>query len=339
MLRKLLSFSIVIALAVPAGADTMQDMLRKLKASERVEMRSPTSVAAVRGMEKREQFREEVNSEAVREQIRENIQATANEELKTAEFEEGKVMIDHFGKWVRVEQYIVRPAANQFKLMILNERENGARLDYFKHTSTFDKDLPPDLTDATRTMWESDTAPEYQLTDVDNLASNCQDTVKWSYSDGHWVETAGKTMFDNYVYKINDVTKLSYSGVNITDPSQRNWTIGNEVTPKSNDDFSTWLDTSLTSDKPDGDDVMCDKYEKNWGDTTKAWETYYIINENGETAKEDVFAGKTKAEQKAEMLANWNQELVFEATEFGDRKIDLVILPRIFYDSGIGQVK
>ncbi|HCJ66538.1 MAG TPA: hypothetical protein DHV62_04240, partial [Elusimicrobia bacterium] len=80
---------------------------------------------------------------------REAVQAAAAQEIKLAEYQQGKSLIDAFGKRVRLEEYIVRPLNpttneyDRFKMVVLNEREN--RFDYFTWTATFNKKLPADL--------------------------------------------------------------------------------------------------------------------------------------------------------------------------------------------------
>ncbi|MDO8756400.1 MAG: FecR family protein, partial [Elusimicrobiota bacterium] len=46
---------------------------------------------------------------------KEEVQAAAAEESKLSEFQEGKALIDVHGNRERIEEYIVRPAADQFK--------------------------------------------------------------------------------------------------------------------------------------------------------------------------------------------------------------------------------
>src|SRR6185295_5739837 len=72
-------------------------------------------------------------------QSKEQVLAAAAEEIKLAEYQAGKAMIDVFGDRVRLEQYILRPQPDQFKLVVLNERES--RFDYFFYQGTFNTTL------------------------------------------------------------------------------------------------------------------------------------------------------------------------------------------------------
>ena len=72
-------------------------------------------------------------------------------------------LIDANGNRVRLEEYIVRPQPNEFKLVVLNERASG--LDYFFYAGTFNQNLPADLSVALRDLGGTygTTAPTYYL--------------------------------------------------------------------------------------------------------------------------------------------------------------------------------
>jgi hypothetical protein len=74
-----------------------------------------------------------------------------------------------------------------------------------------------------------------------------------------------------------------------------------------------------------------------YGDGT--FESYrtVLINDNGEIAPLSAFSGiSTGADYKGELL-KWNYEQQVSASEFQGRKIDLVVEPRIFIESGLIQ--
>src|SRR3989338_3449533 len=89
---------------------------------------------------------------------REQIQAAAAEEMKLAEYQEGKSLIDVNGNRVRLEEYILRKPKDvaeserdkAFKFVVLNNRNN--RLDYFTYKGIFNKTLPADLSIALRNV-------------------------------------------------------------------------------------------------------------------------------------------------------------------------------------------
>jgi len=127
-------------------------------------------------------------------------------EARNADYREGKSLIDVNGKRVRIEEYIVRPAANQFKLVALNERDN--RLDYFFYKGTFNQNLPADLSLALKDLSGKfgTTAPTYYLTAYEMGQSNTQDSVHDTAGGGHLVEI---TIDSNGNYILTDPTNPS----------------------------------------------------------------------------------------------------------------------------------
>lgn len=118
---------------------------------------------------------------------KEEVLAAAAAEIKSAEYQLGKVITDVNGNRVRLAQYIVRPAANKFKLVTLNGRKD--RFDYFFKEGTFNKTLPADLKQALRqTSGCISTACEWWITDYRMAYSNTQDTVLETVSGGHLVD-------------------------------------------------------------------------------------------------------------------------------------------------------
>ncbi len=128
------------------------------------------------------EFMNEVRMDMTKEQV----QAAAAMEIKNAEYEQGKTMVDYFGKRVRIEEYIVRPQSDQFKFVALNERDN--RFDYFTWLATFNTDLPADLSVANQSAfgepWGSE--PSYWIKQHDCAASNTVDFVEWTKKRTDW---------------------------------------------------------------------------------------------------------------------------------------------------------
>ncbi|MBI5239351.1 MAG: FecR domain-containing protein [Elusimicrobia bacterium] len=69
------------------------------------------------------------------------------------------------------------------------------------------------------------------------------------------------------------------------------------------------------------------------------WEKYdsYIISDEGKVASTGDFAGTTTGTLYKQTLLKWNFETVVTASEFDGRKIDLVVEPKIFIQSGLIQ--
>jgi hypothetical protein len=85
----------------------------------------------------------EIQREAGLSSFKEFLQVDAAAEMREALYQEGKTVIDAFGKRVRLEQYITRPAANEFSYVALNTRDDRfdfTRFDLYAHSA-----LPEDL--------------------------------------------------------------------------------------------------------------------------------------------------------------------------------------------------
>ncbi len=75
--------------------------------------------------------------------FKEYFQTDAAAEMKVAQYQEGKTLIDAFGKRVRLEEYIVRPDPKQWSFVSLNTRED--RFDFTRFDLYAKNDLPEDI--------------------------------------------------------------------------------------------------------------------------------------------------------------------------------------------------
>jgi hypothetical protein len=118
---------------------------------------------------------------------RNQVMAAAALEQRTADYREGKSLIDVNGNRVRLEEYIVRSQPNEFKLVVLNERSTG--LDYFFYAGTFNQNLPADLSVALKDLGGTfgTTAPTYYLTSYEMGQSNTVDSIHDTATGGHLV--------------------------------------------------------------------------------------------------------------------------------------------------------
>ncbi|MEW6041653.1 MAG: FecR family protein [Elusimicrobiota bacterium] len=298
----------------------------------------------------------EIKREVGLDMSKEQVQAAAANELRLAEYLEGKTMIDVFGNRVRLEEYIMRPAADSFKFVVLNEREK--RFDYFYYKGTFNKTLPTDLSTALKDLGGKlgDTSPEYYLKDYEGGFSNTVDKTQEIGKDGQLVsetldatkaaetivynpvtdtfdtaKTGDKywsTIFGNGSYKVNDVLKYSWAPkTGIT-------------TPQSLSDISYSYAGGLmltTTENPSGSDKLYQRINVYYGDGT--WQKFdnYIISDEGKIASTSDFANKTTGVDYKKELLKWNYEQVMTASEFKgpDKKIDLVVEPKILIKSGL----
>jgi FecR protein len=140
----------------------------------------------------------DVQTELTNDKVKDSVLAMAVEELRNADFQTGKSIIDVDGKRVRIDEYIMRPAADKFKLVSLNQRAD--RFDYFTYTGTFNTTLPDDLSIALKEVGGKTTEPTYYLTDYETLMSNTIDNITDVGSGGHLV----KIEFDGTQYTLTD---------------------------------------------------------------------------------------------------------------------------------------
>jgi hypothetical protein len=136
---------------------------------------------------------------------KEEVMAAAAEEIRRAEYQEGKTLIDVNGRRVRLEEYIIRgpreaaDPAKAFKLVVLNERED--RFDYFYYRGEFNQDLPTDLSVALNDVrGKLNAQPDYYLRAYEMGQSNTVDSIKDTASGGHLVNVT----FDGTNYTLTN---------------------------------------------------------------------------------------------------------------------------------------
>jgi len=296
---------------------------------------------------------------------KEEVQAAAVEESKLAEFQEGKALIDVNGNRVRIEEYIIRPAADQFKLVVLNERVD--RFDYFFYHGTFNQALPTDMSVALRQITGClDAACSYFMTGYRTGRSNTQDNMLEVTSGGHQVDlnnnafgagddvsaaydpasasfvsvAAGRpffsTLYDGYDLSFNGVTHGSWAGVNV-----QNMESGDALAPV----FTNVTTVQLQPGCAPPDCTYNEISEGIFHDVVYAsnlagdiWEKYdsYVINDAGKIATTRDFASTGfSGTSFKQTLLGWNFQTIVTASEFNGRKIDLVVEPKIFIQSGL----
>lgn len=296
---------------------------------------------------------------------KEEVQAAAAEESKLSEFQEGKALIDVNGNRVRVEEYIVRPAADQFKLVVLNER--AERFDYFFYHGTFNQALPSDMSVALRQITGClDAACTYFMTSYRTGRSNTLDHMLETASGGHQVDVNNNavgaqddvtaafdpvsatyipvatnrpffsTLYDNYNLAFNGVSHQSWAGVNI-----QNMVSGQALAPAFTN--VTTVRNMPGCAPPDctyneiSEGIFHDVVYASNGDGS-IWEKYdsYVISDEGKIARTSDFAATGFSGQSfKQTLLGWNFQTIVTASEFQGRKIDLVVEPKIFIQSGL----
>ncbi len=126
-----------------------------------------------------------VMAETGKDQTRTMVEELRNRELKANEAQLGKNIIDAFGRRVRLEEYLLRPAPNQFKLLFLSFREN--RFDWGHLIETFKNPIPNDLSQLSSIFagsFFSKTAPSNWITYMEFFATNTVDSIKETITFG-----------------------------------------------------------------------------------------------------------------------------------------------------------
>lgn len=305
--------------------------------------------------------REEARNEIFQELSKESVLSRADEEIKLAEYQNGKAMIDVSGNRVRLEEYIVRTNPNEFKYVVLNSR--AERFDFGKIVFTFNSALPEDLTLATKNMftYEGEVKPGLWLTNVISVMSNTQDQVNEEAGGGDMfvddpVNPSYWTLgFSNYKFSVNNKTWWEFSDANTNgilesgEISYYNVATGAKLSFST--DFTLDADTNkyyfLDSagakvyfnefQQPTGQDSF-HFYQKN-NYTSDQWITAedYVINDDGKIISAADLRGFTAQKLKDKTYES-NFERVYTCSEFQGRKIDLVFSVKLLVDSGILQL-
>lgn len=304
--------------------------------------------------------------ETLNDEVKEQVQAQAALEMKLAEYQLGKTMIDAFGQRVRLEQYVFKPQTNQAKFVVLNERAN--RFDYFYYVGTFNKDLPQDVGAALLQIAGGKTLPEFYLTNFESYRSNTIDNMRELASGGHLVDLgpAGtgeitsefdsasgkaislqtgdhfyKTFFDNYTLSINGVSKITLdtSALSVAGAGA----FQGRIQSMANEDVSwryagggVFTDVKVPGDY-NGD--MHFTIDNTFNDGTFLKYDTYLVQDDGHILNAKDFNNVTSGAKLKELMMSWNYEEVITASEFGGRKIDLVVDPKIFVQMGQANVQ
>lgn len=287
---------------------------------------------------------------------KEEVQAAAAREVKLAEFQQGKALIDAFGNRVRVEEYIVRPAADQFKLVVLNSR--ASRFDWFYYLGTFNQALPADLSVALRQLGGTiDSAPTWWLTAFETGRSNTRDSVVELAQGGHpvdvnsnldpfddvdyfydgvtdrFVDASGRavyqTLFDRYGFYVNGKLKYGWTGSNLQTYADAAASFNTD--PITNAALAQPLPSRTVNSAFPTAGLQRQVIHESYSDGTFIQWDNFIINDEGRVATASDFKGRPYKQA----VLDFNFEQVLTASEFEGRKIDLVIEPKILIRSGL----
>ena len=148
------------------------------------------------------------------EMSKEAVQAAAAAEVMGAVYKEGKAIIDVNGQRVRIEQYIIRPTPNSFKLVVLDTR--ASRFDYFYYHGVFNTNLPDDLSEALRQLPGCiGAACSFFLTSYDTGRSNTRDNMLEVAAGGHQVDVNNDGVANDEVLAAFDAKSNNFVGLNV----------------------------------------------------------------------------------------------------------------------------
>ncbi|MCM2266860.1 MAG: FecR domain-containing protein [Elusimicrobiales bacterium] len=122
-----------------------------------------------------------VRLESARERTRTMLEELRNRELKANEAQLGKDSVDAFGRRVRLEEYLLRPADDEFKILFLSRRAESDRLDWGHLIERFNSDIPDDISQVGAIidgMYLSATAPSNWMKYFEVYMTNTVDSIK-----------------------------------------------------------------------------------------------------------------------------------------------------------------
>jgi hypothetical protein len=284
-------------------------------------------------------------SQAARSEIygeisKEDVISRAQQELQSAEFQSRKVAIDAFGNRVRMEEYVIRPADNQFKYVVLNTRQD--RFDFGKMLFTFNAALPSDLSLATRSMMNAAgaAAPQWQLTYMNSVMSNTTDKVTEDASGGKMVaDNAGNPtqwthFFTNYAVYAAGPSEASENGGlgrmlwSYADANADNTVQAGEL---------TYLGGSAPTAAvvyPGGPDTFSTITRNTYSDGTWITASDYVLFDDGKILSAGDFSSRLGVSMDT-ATDKLNFERVYTSSLFGGRKIDLEFSAKLLKDAGL----
>ncbi|MDD5208812.1 MAG: FecR family protein [Elusimicrobiales bacterium] len=269
---------------------------------------------------------------------KEDVLARAQEEMQSAEYQSRKVAIDAFGNRVRMEEYTIRPAADQFKYVVLNTR--GDRFDFGKILFTFDTDLPADLSQATQNMISSpgSAAPQWQLIAMNSVMSNTTDKVTEDASGGSMAYNGSLTdprynlVFGNYSFYAAGPAEANDNG----GLGKLLWAKTNYNVPLNTESSISYLGGSapaLESSNPaDFHSISKNTYSDG---TWIAAEDFVLFNDGSILSPGDFSSGLSAGNSLDAITDKLNFQRVYTSSLFGGRKIDLIYSAKLLKEIGL----
>ncbi len=285
--------------------------------------------------------RQAARAEIYGEISKEDVLSRAQEEMQSAEYQSRKVAIDAFGNRVRMEEYTIRPAADQFKYVVLNTR--GDRFDFGKILFTFNTALPEDLSRATLTMLSSPgaTAPEWQLTAMNSIMSNTTDKVTEDASGGAMAYNGSLTdprynlVFGNYSFYAAGPSEANDNG----GLGKLLWTKTNYNVPLNTQGSIAYLGGSAPvtdASFPSGEDVFHTFAKNTYSDGTWiAAQDFVLFNDGNLLSTGDFTSGLGNGNTVDEVTDKLNFQRIYTSSLFGGRTINVMYSAKLLKEIGL----
>ncbi len=287
-------------------------------------------------------------SQAARNEIyseisKEDVISRAQQEIQSAEFQSRKVAIDAFGNRVRMEEYTIRPEANQFKYVVLNTRES--RFDFGKILFTFNAPLPSDLSLATANMIMSpgNAAPQWYLTAMNSVMSNTTDKVTEDAFGGAMVSNglssnpAYQLVFGNYSFYAAGPAQAADNG----GLGKWIWTKAGYNVATGGVDSVSYLGGTGLSSTASGDiyhSVSKNIFNDTGDPAANTWiqaEDFLLFDNGKLLSPGDLGAGLGGGETLDSVTDKLNFERVYTSSLFGGRTINLEYSAKLLKDAGL----
>lgn len=295
-------------------------------------------------------------------------------EARLAELQSGRALMDVGGNRVRVEEYVLRPRADRFKLVVLNARDR--RLDYFYYQGTFNRALPADLSMVLAQLPGCvDRACDWHLTEFSAARSNgpdlvlergvnslggqidvngngeSSDNVTALFDSGRnaFVDVSGRsvyrTLFNRYGFYVNGRLKHGWSADNVTSYVEARASPASTTDPFTGGaltNATAWLDPltgtlatrTVNVTYPSADRTHQRVYESYSDGSFLQWDNYAVAEQGGAVSRAE-FGDPTRASSFQRGVLDYHYEQVVTSSHFGGRKIDLVVEPKFLVQAGL----
>jgi hypothetical protein len=251
------------------------------------------------------------------ENLEDKIQGNSDLELalteKKVDVHLGKSLVDMHGNRVRMEEYVLRPAANQVQFLNLTMRDQ--RLDYIKYTATFNDALPRN----TNGLWHKEfgrTKPGIYLTDETGIYSNMSDaiTLNVKYFTPTFDALTQKYMLpvQQNSFSVNQIVKWGVERVSPTD---------------SYTDMPNAIGAAGYKAELINHNFLARRATWTWKDGTTTTLEAYMIDEKGDIRSLDprnVNDWIYWMQHFSDLALNSYTEMIWTSTEFQGRTIDTV---------------